>query len=220
MTNKSFNTGLRRISRWGIISIFAGLAIIILCNILVKSAAKGRLYNNINEIPYRKVGLVLGTSPYTARGGVNLYYKNRMNATVQLFTEHKISYILVSGDNHRHEYNEPECMRKSLIELGIPDSVIVLDYAGFRTYDSMVRAKKVFGQDSIIVISQSWHNERAIYIAQHYKLDAIGFNAEDIKHRKSYLKNHAREVLAKTKVILDLLFNKQPKYLGDPVVIP
>jgi SanA protein len=111
-------------------------------------------------------------------------------------------------------------MRRSLIELGVPDSVIVLDYAGFRTFDSMIRAKKVFGQDSITVISQAWHNERAVYIAQHYDLDAIGFNVTDIQHRRSYLKNHTREILAKTKVVLDMLLHKQPKFLGDPVPIP
>ena len=212
--------GIRCVLKWTLGGLLVGLALVWLCNALVKKEARGRLYDDIHTIPYRKVGLVLGTSPYNAHGGANLYYRNRMNAAAQLYAEHKISYILVSGDNHRHEYNEPEYMRRSLIALGVPDSVIVLDYAGFRTFDSMVRAKKVFGQDSITVISQAWHNERAIYIAQHHDLDAIGFNAKDIQHRRSYLKNHTREALAKTKVVLDMLFNKQPKFLGDPVLIP
>lgn len=212
--------GIRCVLKWSLGGLLVGLALVWLCNALVKKEARGRLYDDIHTIPYRKVGLVLGTSPYNAHGGANLYYRNRMNAAAQLYAEHKISYILVSGDNHRHEYNEPEYMRRSLIALGVPDSVIVLDYAGFRTFDSMVRAKKVFGQDSITVISQAWHNERAIYIAQHHDLDAIGFNAKDIQYRRSYLKNHTREALAKTKVVLDMLFNKQPKFLGDPVLIP
>lgn len=211
---------LRRGVRLVLAGVLVGIMMVFLCNYLVKSKAKGRLYDDLDQIPYRKVGLVLGTSPYTARGGVNLYYKSRMNAAVQLYAKHKISYILVSGDNRRHDYNEPEYMRRSLIALGVPDSVIYLDYAGFRTFDSMVRAKKVFGQDAITVISQSWHNERAVYIAHHHGLDAIGFNAQDVRHRRSYLKNHFREVLAKTKVVLDMIFMQQPKFLGEPVMIP
>lgn len=212
--------GIRYVMRWALVGLLAGLMLILFCNVLVKQQAKGRLYDDMDAIPHRKVGVVLGTSPYNARGGPNLYYRNRMSAAAQLYAEHKIDYILVSGDNRRHDYNEPEYMRGSLMALGVPDSVIVLDYAGFRTFDSMVRAKKVFGQDSITVISQAWHNERAVYIAMHHDLDAIGFNATDIRHRKSYLKNHTREILAKTKVVLDLFFNKQPKFLGDPVSIP
>ena len=212
--------GIRCVLKWTLAGLLVALLLVLLCNVHVKTKAKGRLYDDVDAIPYRKVGLVLGTSPYNARGGTNLYYRNRMNAAAQLYAGHKIAYILVSGDNHKHEYNEPEYMRRSLIELGVPDSAIVLDYAGFRTFDSMVRAKKVFGQDSITVISQAWHNERAVYIAQHHDLDAIGFNATDIHHKKSYLKNHTREALAKTKVVLDMLFHKQPKFLGDPVPIP
>lgn len=212
--------GIRCVLKWTLAGLLVALLLVLLCNVHVKTKAKGRLYDDVDAIPYRKVGLVLGTSPYNARGGANLYYRNRMNAAAQLYAGHKIAYILVSGDNHKHEYNEPEYMRRSLIELGVPDSAIVLDYAGFRTFDSMVRAKKVFGQDSITVISQAWHNERAVYIAQHHDLDAIGFNATDIHHKKSYLKNHTREALAKTKVVLDMLFHKQPKFLGDPVPIP
>lgn len=212
--------GIRCVLKWIMAGLLVGLALVVFCNFLVKSKAKGRLYDDVDAIPYRRVGLVLGTSPYNAHGGDNLYYRNRMNAAAQLYAAHKIDYILVSGDNRKLEYNEPEYMRRSLIALGVPDSVIVLDYAGFRTFDSMVRAKKVFGQDSVTVISQAWHNERAVYIAQHHDLDAIGFNATDIQYRRSYLKNHTREILAKTKVVLDMLFNKQPKFLGDPVPIP
>ena len=110
-------------------------------------------------------------------------------------------------------------MRRSLLALGVPDSVIYSDYAGFRTFDSMVRCKEVFGQDSVTVISQDWHNERALYIAQHAGLDAIAFNAPDVKNKRYYVKSHTRELLAKVKVVLDVMFGKQPKFLGEPVVI-
>ncbi|MBO7646503.1 MAG: YdcF family protein [Bacteroidales bacterium] len=202
-----------------LIGICLAVIAIITCNILVRKDSKGRIFQNVDDIPYRRVGLLLGTTPLNKRGGDNPYYTNRMKAAAELYHKGKITYVLVSGDNHKLGYNEPECMRRSLIALGVPDSVIFLDYAGFRTYDSMVRAKKVFGQDSVTVISQEWHNERAIYIARHHGIDAIALNAKDVSLKRNYVKNHAREALAKVKVVLDIIFHKKPKFLGEPVII-
>ena len=191
-----------------------------ICNVVVKHKAKGRVYVDVSEVPYRKVGLVLGTIPYV-NGRSNRYYQYRMDAAAELYFANKVSYLLLSGDNHVSHYNEPESMRQSLIERGVPDSVIYFDCAGFRTFDSMVRAKKVFAQDSVTVVSQQWHNERAIFIAEHYGLDAIAYSAKDYTAgRKIYVKNHLREALAKVKVVLDLLVNKQPHFLGDIEPIP
>lgn len=194
--------------------------IVLSCNLVVKHSAKGRMYSDVQQIPYRKVGLVLGTTPFTVAGRVNWYYNYRMQAAAELYFAKKISYILVSGDNHIMTYNEPEEMCNTLVSMGVPRSVIYLDYAGFRTYDSMVRGKKVFNLDSVTVISQEWHNERALYIARHKGLDAIAYNAKDVKVRRSFIKNHAREVLSKVKVVLDILFHKKPKFLGDVILIP
>lgn len=211
---------LRKLIGTGFVCVLLCAIFVVCCNITVKNSAKGLLYDEVQNIPARKVGLLLGTSPYTAKGIVNQYYNNRIDAAAELYFAHKISYILISGDNHRHGYNEPEEMRQSLIAQGVPDSVIFLDYAGFRTYDSMVRAKKVFGEDSITVISQHWHNERALYIAQHHQLEAIAFNAKEVYFRKAYLKNHARELAAKAKAVIDVTTHKQPHFLGDPMPIP
>lgn len=211
------------------IRIFLGLGLIILvlialfvgiCNLKVKKAADGRIYDDVQFIPARNTGLLLGTMQYTKKGASNRYFSNRIDATVQLYASHKISYVLISGDNHKHGYNEPEDMRQSLIAKGVPDSVIYLDYAGFSTFESIARAQKVFGQDSITIISQCWHNERAVYIAKCHNIDAIAFNADDVRYRKSYLRNHAREILAKVKAVLDVMSHKQPRYLGDPMLIP
>lgn len=217
----------RKARRWGKFVIIAFvLAIVVcggvigICNVVVKHQAKGRAYSDVSEVPYRKVGLVLGTKPIT-NDHQNMYYKYRMDAAAELYFANKVSYLLLSGDNHVSHYNEPESMRKSLIERGVPDSVIYLDCAGFRTFDSMIRAKKVFAQDSVTVVSQQWHSERAIYIAGHYDLDAIAFCAKDYTvGRKVYMKNHLREVLAKVKVVLDLIINKQPHFLGEIEAIP
>lgn len=214
---------LRKLLWTGIVCVLLCVIFVVFCNLTVKNSAKGRLYDEVQTIPARKVGLLLGTTPFTAKGLENRYYTNRIEATAQLYFANKISYILISGDNHRHGYNEPEEMRQSLMAKGVPDSVIFLDYAGFRTYDSMVRAAKVFGEDSITIISQYWHNERAIYIAKnnHYKCyDAIAYNAKDVSYRKSYLKNHGREAAAKAKAVIDVVIHKQPHFLGEPMPIP
>lgn len=215
--NKSF---FRLVIRWGLICAFAVLAIVGLCNLIVIQSARGRTYSDIEKISYNKVGLVLGTTPKLINGNDNYYYKCRMQATADLYFAGKISYIIASGDNHIKEYNEPECMLNSLVALGVPDTVIYLDYAGFRTFDSMVRAKKVFGQDSITVISQHWHNQRAIYVARKQGIDIVGFDAKDAIVRKAYIKNHAREFLAKVKAVVDVWFGKQPHFLGELVIIP
>ena len=217
---------MRAKRRWGRFFFIALVLVmvvcggVIICNVVVKQQAKGKMYSEVSEVPYRKVGLVLGTVPYV-NGHSNRYYQYRMDAAAELYFANKVSYLLLSGDNHVSHYNEPESMRQSLIERGVPDSVIYLDCAGFRTFDSMVRAKKVFAQDSVTVVSQLWHTERAIYIAGHYDLDAIAFCAKDYTGgRKVYLKNHLREALAKVKVILDLMVNKQPHFLGEVEHIP
>ena len=215
--NKSF---IRLVIRWGLICALVVLALVSVCNVIVIQSAKGRTYNNVEEIPYNKVGVVLGTVPKLSNGNDNYYYTCRMKATADLYFAGKLSYIIASGDNHIKEYNEPECMRNSLVALGVPDTVIYLDYAGFRTFDSMVRAKIVFGQDSITVISQHWHNQRAIFVARQQDMNAIGFDAKDAIVRKAYFKNHLREMLAKVKAVVDVCFGKQPHFLGEPIIIP
>ena len=130
----------------------------------------------------------------------------------------KIEYILVSGDNATLYYNEPYTIKKDLIKAGIPEEKIFLDYAGFRTLDSMVRAKYVFGLDSVTVISQKFHNERAIFLAERKGLHAIGFNAEDITGSDG-IKVRLREYFARVKVFIDLTFNTQPKFYGKKIEI-
>ena len=189
------------------------------CNTIIANNAKGKLYTDVKKIPYNKVGLLLGTSKLGRRGYNNPYYDNRIEAAVSLIKEGKIKYLIISGDNGRKEYNEPEDMRTDLIKAGIDSSVIYLDYAGFRTFDSMVRLKEIFGQDSVTIISQQFHNERAIYTASQEGITAIGFNATDISSKLG-LKTQAREKLARVKVFLDFWFGKKPKFLGSKIIIP
>lgn len=198
--------------------LLALLFVIITCNAIITSTTENKTYSDISTIPTNRVGLILGTSSRTTDGYANPYYTHRIDATVALYNANKIEFILVSGDNGTIYYNEPDTIKKDLIKAGIPEQVIFLDYAGFRTLDSMVRAKFVFGLDKVTVISQKFHNERAIYIAEHKGLNAIGFNAEDLSTTQG-LKVQLREYLARVKVFIDAILNTQPKFYGDAIEI-
>ncbi len=198
--------------------LITSILLILLSNFIIDSSAEGKTFTNINDVPENRVGLILGTSNRLASGGANPYYTFRINAAVQLYESNKIEFILVSGDNGTKYYNEPTTIKNDLVERGIPEGKIFLDYAGFRTLDSMVRAKEIFGLDSVTVISQKFHNERAVYIAERKGLTAIGYNAKDVP-AKYGLKVQFREYFARVKVFLDLLFNTEPKFYGDKVEI-
>lgn len=187
-------------------------------HVMVKKNAENQVFTDIEQIHKNKVGLVLGTSKYSVRGGINLYFQYRIDATVELFKKGKIDFILVSGDNSTNSYNEPKHFQEELIKRGIPADKIFLDYAGFRTLDSILRAKKVFGLTSFTVISQKFHNERAIYIANHQDMEVIGYNAKDVPQNYS-IKTVVREYLARIKAVLDQLMDKQPKFLGETIEI-
>ncbi len=192
--------------------------LIFLSNWLIQSSALNKTYTDVRLIPKNKVGLVLGTAKHSSDGGINLYFKYRINAAVSLYENGKIDFILVSGDNETMNYNEPRDFKKELMKRGIPEEKIFLDYAGFRTLDSVIRAKEVFGQENITVISQKFHNERAIYLAGKNKINAIGFNANDPSINYGF-KTQFREYFARTKAFLDIIFSVEPKFLGEKIDI-
>ncbi|MBK8368326.1 MAG: YdcF family protein [Bacteroidetes bacterium] len=209
----------KRFLKW-IVSILAVCLIsLFLSNYWINSNTKTQLYTDVNEIPFRKVGLVLGASKKTIRGTNNFYFSYRIQAAYELFKAHKVQYLLVSGDNHIKGYDEPSDMREALIALGLPDSCIVLDYAGFRTLDSVVRCNEVFGEDSITIISQEFHNQRALFIANKNNIQAIGFNAKDVNQNYSF-KTRLREYFARVKCVLDIyVLYTSPKFLGKKIKI-
>ncbi|MBT8314137.1 MAG: YdcF family protein [Maribacter sp.] len=194
------------------------ILLILACNLTIDVATKGKTFSSLENIPKNRVGLVLGTSKKLVSGLPNPYYTNRIHATAALFTANKIDFVLVSGDNATIYYNEPSTIKKDLMIEGIPEDKIFLDYAGFRTLDSMVRANVVFGLDSVTVISQKFHNERAIYLAKQKGLKAIGYNAKDIKGQQGF-KVHFREYFARVKVFIDLLLNTEPRFYGNKIEI-
>lgn len=192
--------------------------IIVCANYAVRHTAKAFIYQNIDSIPQNKAGLLLGTSKLLRSGLPNQYFQNRIQATVDLYKAGKIEVVVISGDNSREGYNEPEDMKSELMLRGIPEDKIYLDYAGFRTLDSVVRMEKIFGQKSFTIISQKFHNQRAIYIAHAKGLQVVGYNAEDVNAYSGF-KTQLREKFARVKLFLDLWTGKNPKFLGEPVII-
>ncbi|WP_010519966.1 SanA/YdcF family protein [Croceivirga radicis] len=200
-------------------SLIVTLVLVFIANFSIEKNADGKTYDSIENVPTNHVGLVLGTSKYLKAGGVNPYFKFRVAAAVRLYKAGKIAYVLVSGDNGSKYYNEPSEFKKELVKEGVPEDRIILDYAGFRTLDSVVRAKEVFGQERITIISQAFHNERAIYLAEKNGLHAIGYNAKDVGVAAG-LKTQVREYFARTKVFIDILFGVKPKFIGKQEAIP
>lgn len=200
-----------------LIITFLGISTV-LTSLWIDHTSKGKTYDSVELIPKNKVGLVLGAGKFTSNGNINLYYIYRVEAAVALYDSGKIDYILISGDNGRTDYDEPTNFKNDLMAKGIPAEKIYLDYAGFRTLDSLVRAKEIFDQHTFTIISQKFHNQRAIYLAKSYGIDAIGYNAKDVMGAYG-LKTQIREYLARAKASLDVFFNVEPKFLGEKITI-
>lgn len=142
-----------------------------------------------------------------------------MKAAAGLYHAGKCRYLLVSGDNRDAGYDEPTAMKEALVALGVPEPAIVRDYAGFDTLDSVLRAKEVFEQSRYLVVSQAFHNERAVAIARHHGIEAYGLNAPDFRGRQA-IRMVIREKLARVKTLGELkLVGSQPKHLGPIVSI-
>ena len=191
----------------------------VICNKWVINSTSDRVFTKANELPENAVGLVLGANPFMTGKRHNPYFDNRISAAVELYKKGKVKHLLVSGDNHKYGYNEPEEMQKALMAQGVPESAITLDFAGFRTLDSVVRSKKVFQQNKITILSQRFHNHRAVFIASRYGIDAVAYNAADAFPGVN-TKTNWREYLARCKAVLDLyVLRKKPKFLGEKIEI-
>ena len=198
-----------------------GICTIIVCDRLIVYNAKERLYDNVDSIPHRKVGLILGTSPIsTWNGRRNYYFDHRIKAGADLYKAGKVDWLVVSGGDYRNSengYDEPIAMRDSLMKQGVDSARIVLDYDGTRTLNSIAKMRDVYCQDSITIISQKYHNERALYQAEHLGIDAIGFNAKTPGLRTSWWRNRGREVLARVKLFIDIIRGTHPD-IKEPII--
>lgn len=184
--------------------IFVGL------NVWMILAAQERIYSDLMDLPENEVGLLLGTSKYTSGGNINLHFRNRIEAAARLYHEGKIKRLLASGHTDQARYNEPETMKDELIKKGIPPSAITLDLGGHRTIDSVVRAREVFGLQGFTIISQKYHNYRAVFLGKHYGLDVVAYCADDVEFVHS-VKTEIREFFARIKAVIDVyVLRKKP----------
>ena len=192
--------------------LIAGATIFIADRVMVNTS-KQLTWSDVNAVPARNVGLLLGARPG------NRYFTRRIDTAAELYHAGKVKWLLVSGDNGRKNYDEASGMQQALIAKGVPAKAIFCDYAGFSTLDSVVRAKKVFGENHITIISQEFHNQRAIWLAKQYSIDAIGFNAPDLNMKHGFY-TQLREKLARVSAVIDAkILHRQPKYLGPSVMI-
>ena len=197
-TKKTLKRALR-----GLIAIMVvGLAIISGCELAVCNASKGLVYSDVEEIPHREVGLLLGTNPKGRRGGANMFYNHRIDAAVTLYEAGKVDRFLISGAKKGSDYDEPQAMREALVTRGVPDSILILDRQGFHTIESIVRAKKVYEVDSVTIISQEFHNKRSLYMAKHNGLDIIAYNAANTTILRWRIIMFLRERASRVKAVL------------------
>lgn len=210
---------IKNIFKIFLLLLVAGIIFIAWANYSIKKESDAYVSYNIADVPETKTALLLGTSKNLNSGLPNAYFYNRIEATVELYKSGKIKYIIVSGDNGTKDYNEPEDMLMTLMKYGIPQDRIFLDHAGFRTLDSVVRAKEIFGQTKLVIISQKFHNERAVFLAKQNGIEAYGYNAKDVNKYAGF-KTNMREYLAKSKAYWDLVFGVKPKFGGEKILIP
>ena len=201
-----------------VIVLIAGFTVY--ANIRVAALASGRIYNDADSIPRNRVALLLGTNPLNRFGRPNTYFTGRIQTAAKLYHAGKVDYIIASGDNHTRGYDEPTAMRDSLVAHGVPADRIIPDYAGFRTLDSVVRAKEVFGCDSLTIISQADHDARALYLARANGIEAVAVAAPLVAGRRVRIRLTLREWLARDKMMLDLWFGRKPHFLGERIEIP
>ena len=188
---------------------------IFITNAVIYLASKPYIHASVAEAPEAQTVLVPGAA-VSKEGALSPIFIDRLDTAIALYTAGKVSKILVSGDNSTDIQNEVNPARLYLIEKGVPDGAIFLDHAGFDTYSSMYRARDIFGVSSILISTQSFHLPRAVFIARWLGIEARGVNA-DVGHM--LFRNYVREALANEKAVLNLLFNRKPKYLGEPIPI-
>lgn len=180
--------------------------------------ADGRVYEDAARVPTRRVGLVLGTAP-RARRGPNPFFERRLDAAAALYRAGRVRCLLVSGDHGTRWYDEVDAMRNGLVRRGVPEGRIALDHAGFRTLDSLVRARRVFGVTDAVVVTDGFHLPRALYLAGANGIDAVGLSSVPVSTRVAPWPA-TRELAARALMMVDVLVGRGPRFLGPPERLP
>ena len=211
---------------WSVLKLCSFILIslfIIVCaaEVYTNALANDYCHKRVSDCRDGDVAVVLGCSKLFSKGNPSLYFKGRMEATARLWKSGKLRCIIVSGDNREKYYNEPRDMKDALVKLGVPEDKIVCDFAGLRTFDSVVRARRIFGAQKITIISQSYHVKRAVATARQLGIDAEGYCAAHIPfNRPTLLRQFVRERAARVAMVFDLLIGTEPRHMGEQVALP
>lgn len=188
-----------------------GVLLLILANVWVVALTSGRTYNKISKVPSRDCALVLGTSPKMRSGVANPYFTARMDAVGTLYHHGKVKKIIVSGEKSEN-YDEPAAMKRFLVYTeGVPENIIIEDPKGFNTYKSILRCKNVYGQKNVIIVSQGFHNLRALFFARNNGMNALGYDAQDVSKNESFYRNHTREFFARVLAVFYYVLGISPE---------
>lgn len=207
----------RALRRWVPAGGLLLLLFVLGCNRWVINSTDAYVYTDWALLPDNEVGVVLGTSPFIATGKASAEFQGRIAAAAELYRLGKVRHLIVSGANPDSTYNEPRAMRRELLKAGVPEKDITMDFAGFRTFDSIVRAQAVFGLQRLTVITQRYHAYRAVFLSKKLNVSAVAFIAPASSDGTYGVRNPPREVLARCKAVLDVfLLSTEPKFLGNP----
>jgi vancomycin permeability regulator SanA len=207
------NRWVRRLAVASVLAVLAGGAVSATSELWTRQAANGHVYAEA-DVPTAPVALVLGAEVY-ADGSPSPFLAARLDIAKRLFDAGKVRAILVSGDNRYWDYNEPGSMMVYLVAHGVPASQVALDYAGFDTYDSCSRAKRIFGVDQAIVVTQTYHLDRAVALCRTLGIEATGVGDESVKvYREPWRNSVIRERGAVVKAMADAVTRRDPVFLG------
>ena len=188
-----------------------GVLLLILANVWVVALTSGRTYNKISKVPSRDCALVLGTSPKMRSGDANPYFTARMDAVGTLYHHGKVKKIIVSGEKSEN-YDEPAAMKRFLVYTeGVPENIIIEDPKGFNTHKSILRCKNVYGEKNVIIVSQGFHNLRALFFARNNGMNALGYDAQDVSKNESFYRNHTREFFARVLAVFYYILGISPE---------
>jgi SanA protein len=176
------------------------LALVFGCNIWIIASTRSQIFYDVSSIPFNDDGLVLGTGKLIEKGRVNQHFVQRIDAAAALYREGKVKRLILSGDKG---YDEPLEMKRALLQRGVPESALVLDNYGSRTLDSVVRARDVFKCARLTIISERFHDFRALFLSRYYGIHAVAYAPPDLPFRWM-IKSSLRESLARVKAVLDL----------------
>ncbi|MCL2775199.1 MAG: YdcF family protein [Oscillospiraceae bacterium] len=221
MKNKQNKHKYKKILKWNIISVvcvmFLGISFFFGVQIYIVQSTKEYILSDVSEAPESDAVMVLGALVYSKSGEPSPTLKDRLDYGYELYSQGKAKKILVSGDHGRKDYDEVNVMKDYLMEKGVPREDIFMDHAGFNTYDSMYRAKEIFGVESLLICTQDFHIARSLYIARSLGINAYGYPCKDTSINAQI--NKLRESLARVKAIADVTVKRKPKYLGDAIPI-